>query len=243
MTLIDAVPSRSLFEWRDQLVAADKIIDALNKPRPAQIGCRRHKPTKGVDLSAQRERLAQFLAWLAEVYLVACDDYELRNGAGRPQRELDKNWLDDTSERALELERAYAAQGDNRENGYPPWDEFWEEVYGRGPGNPGGYSVGKSRTDPKPPATPLRMTYPFIAGWWQKATSKTLSPKFAAPKRSGVDAEPFERNNPSARFFILVARYLNKGYDETSVSGAYDTVKRERRKKSKPPNKPPRVRE
>ena len=60
------------------------------------------------------------------------------------------------------------------------------------------------KQDPRPPIDPVRKNYPAIEQWWTGTTGKKFTPKFAASASAEVEAEPFERNNPAARFLILI---------------------------------------
>jgi hypothetical protein len=212
-----------LFDWQAQLDDADDIIDWLRKPVPPRIGARRQKLLPGLDLGDHRESLARFLAELAEGYRLALDAYALRNTPDRPHRTREKN---DTSDDAVVFKYAeYMAsfQGDI------DWDSFWLETYGRTPGNPGNSRTRKS-SEYGPPIEPLRLNYPAIVCWWKTTTGGGFNPEFAAYETAGATAEQFERNNPPARFLLLVAWKLDSRYELRNVSGLYDTMRRQRRK-------------
>jgi hypothetical protein len=233
-------PEPPLFDWKDQLEDADAIIWALKQPRPTEIGSRRNKPTPGLDLSAHRESLARFLADLGEGYEVARQDFNARHHPDRPKQKLEDNWKD---EGRPDLERAYEATGDGGLDF--DWAEFWTENYARGRGYPGYNRTPTKQDDARPPIHPVRKNYPAIEGWWKRTTGKNFGPKFARPASAEVEAEPFDRNNPAARFLILVVQYLDRKYDPANARGLVDTVKRQRAggRKNGRKNMPPKVRE
>lgn len=209
-----------LFDWREYLEDADAIIAELNKPIPAQIGSRRKKPSPGADLRGHRESLARFLAELAESHICACKDYEARNDPNKPPRELkdDSEPIDPTYD-----------YGEDAGVGLDwTWEELWLETYSRGVGNPGKSRRNSPRHGKGPPVGPLRLNFPAIEHWWKDATGGGFSPKFAKTGAKDEAAEPFERNNPSARFLILVAQELDKRYVAANASGLVDTVKKQR---------------
>lgn len=213
-----------LFDWQAQLDDAEYIIAEIKKPVPPRIGSRRRKPSPGLDLGRHRDSLARFLADLREGYALACLDYEMRTKPDKPHREFEKNWRDDEPDPGYDY-GANAGQGLDFD-----WDEFWVETYGRGAGNSGGNRTATKRSDKRPPVEPLRLNYPAIVQWWKDATEGGFSPEFAKPSNAHEAGEPFERNNPSARFLILVVQCLNDRFDAANARGLPDTVKRQRRK-------------
>lgn len=221
LLLVGAEQPEPLFDWRQQLDDADDIIDWVRKPVPPRIGSRRKKPTPGVELRNHRESLARFLADIAEGYRLALDAYTLRNGPDRPRRDLDENHSGD-AEAGFDYPDCVPSARDDLD-----WDEFWLETYGRKRGNPG---ANRSSDEAAPPIEPLRLNYPAITQWWKTATGGGFNPEFAALETEVAMGEAFERNNPPARFFLLVARYLDCRYEAANVSGLYDTMRRQRRK-------------
>lgn len=214
-----------LFEWREQLEDAEIIISLLKEPIPPMIGSRRKKPSPGIDLSKHREDLARFLAELAESYLLACDDFEMRNDPNKPSRMLEENWKDDPSD----PQRDYGEYA-NFEPDFD-WDTTWNEWYARGVGNPGRNRTMTRRENERPPVQPLHRVYQPIANWWRTATGGGFSPTFAKPKTADAECEPFERNNSPARFLILVAQYLDERYDPANARSVFDSVKRKEQKR------------
>lgn len=223
ITFVGAPQPSPVFDWREQLEDADAIIEMLRLPRPTQIGSRRNKPSDGTDLRSHRESLAMFLAELAESYVHACGDCEMRSDPEKPHRELERNWRDDEPDPGFDY-------GEDAGIGHDfDWEQHWRETHGRGRGNPGTNRTTTNRTDSRPPIEPLRLTDPSMARWWKQATGRELRPEFVAPAQEGEAAEPFERNNSSARFLILVSQHLDKRFDVANVRGLADTMKKRRR--------------
>lgn len=224
IVLVGAEPPETLFDWQEQWEDADDIIAALKKPRPTGIGSRRKKPSPGLDLGKHRDCLAKFLAEFGEGFVLACQDFEMRNDPDRPHRELEKNWKYDEPDPPYDY-------GDDFGLGLDfDWEVFWDETYVRDRGNSGGNRTATKRSDPRPAIEPLRMNYPAIEAWWKRTTGKKFSPKFAKRATSEMEAEPFDRNNHAARFLILVMQCLSNRYDPANARGLADTVKRKRRK-------------
>lgn len=233
LLLVGAEQPEPLFDWRQQLDDADDIIDWVRKPVPPRIGSRRKKPTSGFDLGIHRESLARFLADIAEGYRLAVDAYTLRNDPDRPHRDLEKSVVGD-SEVGFDYPECETSARDDFD-----WDAFWLETYGRKRGNP---SPNRMSID-APPIEPLRLNYPAIVHCWTTMTGRGFNPEFAAFETTDAIAEPFERNNPPARFLVLVARYLDCRYEVANVSGLYDTMRRKRRTEKRRTNMSPRVRD
>lgn len=120
-----------------------------------------------------------------------------------------------------------------------------QKNYARGRGYPGHNRTPMKQDGARPPIEPVRMNYPAIEGWWKRTTGKNFGPKFARPAGADVEAEPFDRNNPAARFLILVVQYLDRKYDPANARGLVYTVKRQRAggRKNGRKNMPPKVRE
>ena len=233
LQLVGAEQPEPQFDCRQQLDDADDIIDWLRKPVPPRIGSRRKKPTPGAELRSHRESLAQFLAEIAEGYRLALDAYSLRNDPHRPNRDLDKNDSGD-ADAGFDYPDCVPSARDDLD-----WDAFWLETYGRKRGNPG---ANRSSDEAAPPIEPLRLNYPAITGWWKTATGGGFNPEFAVLESEDAAGEAFERNNPPARFLLLVARYLDCRYEAANVSGLYDTMRREHRRQQAKTNMSPRVR-
>lgn len=227
VVLVGAEQEPPLFDWRRQLEHADYIIAQLKKPIPPRIGSRRKKPSPGLDLGDKRESLARFLAELHEGYVLACHDHEMRSDQNKPHRKLEDNWTKTGNE------AQYPSGADTGLGHEWSWDEFWLDVYGRGAGNPGRNRTATRRADERPPIEPLRLNCPAIVRWWKEATGGGFSPEFARTGAPGEADEPFERNNPPARFLILVAQELDTRFDPANARGLVDTMKRQKKERKR----------
>jgi hypothetical protein len=188
---------------------------------PPRVGSRRHKPSPGLDLSAHRESLALLLAELHEWYLVACDDYEALCDPNKPRRKLEENWRGDDSGPDYDY-------GEHTGAGLEDWDGYWTENFWRRVGNPGSNRT-PYRGGSRPPIKPLRLMYPAMVQWWTRATGGGFNPEFAGGGSADEEAEPFERNNPAARFLILVSQELDPRFGPANARGLYDTARRQQR--------------
>jgi hypothetical protein len=227
IVLVGAQQPEPRYNWRDQLDDADAIIAALKEPRPMAIGSRRKKPSPGLNLSAHRDSLARMLAALKESYELAYADFSMHSALDKPHRELEKNWKDEGS---AELQQAYDSVAEESVWDWD-WDKHWVDTYWRDGGNPGKNRLGARRDgQPRPPIEPLRLVYPQIVRWWISTTQKSFSPVFSRGHIGQENAEPFDRNNPAARYLILVAQELDPRFDIRNIRALPRTIKKQRRK-------------
>jgi hypothetical protein len=191
-----------LFDWRDFLAQADAIIASVAKEKTRARADKRN--AKGCDLSAKRDSIAQLLVECAELFIVAGNDYELRNAMDKPSKREKRNWEPNVT---LGPEHDY---GD-----FPPllgdetWDEFWKSTYGRPRGNPG---VSKL---PGPPTAPVRGVYNLVRKWWRSNRLGRFSATFDSVSTDGF-------NSPS-RFLLGVLQCMDKNYTADNAKGLWET--------------------
>lgn len=80
------------------------------------------------------------------------------------------------------------------------WEEWWREVWGRPPGNPGLFRG----TDVAMP--PLCAIYHLVNRFWRETMRLEFHPDFGALHSADTDAQRFPDLNRAAQIFLLVAQ-------------------------------------
>jgi hypothetical protein len=204
-------PDPPLFPWRSFLPVADEIIERVRKDVKRAPAKEIRPPRPGLDLSAKRDSIAHLLMEVHERYLIARDDYRLRNGLNEGGQ-FDKALLPTKSPPRTSDSQEYD-YGEFAHAGFESWEQNWQHDYGRRRGNPGhSRSCG-------PPLLPLHSVYPLIKGWWRQHGLGQFNPTF-----SGGDDE--SENNPPSRFLLCILQGLDPRYTVENARGLYETMRK-----------------
>jgi hypothetical protein len=195
-----------LFDWRLQLGFADAVIARVGakKRNHSAIG----RPSAWTDLSKLRDDIAKLLAELQEIYIVARDDFELRNDPKRPGRKLRKRDV-------LIVDGAEGGGIDFSEyDGDTDWDwgRVYDDIYCRPRGAPGGNRHGG------PPIAPLHPIYRRVRDWWRQHGLGRFHPTCAGEDEAFL--------NPASRFLLSVIQSLDPAYTIENVRGLYETLRK-----------------
>jgi hypothetical protein len=198
-----------MFDWRQQLAAADTIIQCLAVPK---VGPRQTR--KGLDLTKKREKIARLLAEVMEIYIVEYESYQARSDPSKPSQDQGENHAAPT----LVCNFDYSEFANDCIDDQRNWDKHWRETYGRGAGNP-----GKSRKG-KLPVAPAHAVYLVVRNWWRAEGLGRFSPTLQDFNEPGEECDETQFNPPS-RFLLSVLRYVDAGYTIENARGLYETLR------------------
>ena len=108
--------------------------------------------------------------------------------------------------------------------GLDDWDQFYQDVYYRPPGN-----SGKNRNPAKGhlgglPVTPLYFVYRKLKASWRAANLGEFSPFFATEVHKGPYRPDF--CNPEARLLYAIVKWCDDSYSYTNIAQLADGFKK-----------------
>lgn len=207
-----------LIDWRKLRPRAQTIVERLAVAKKAARGNTRAKPVK-----LEVDEVAELLADLIEVYVVANDEYEARTGFDRPPPWGRKKKTKPPTQ-ILEPDEAELLIRDASASYYKPIAEIFRDDFANKVGQPGGPRFRHpKKTKPLPPVRPLHPVYRIVRHWWR---AKGLS-QFTADFKDGDDEVAM---NPPSRFLYLIFQSLNPKYRPAQLRNLHDTIRKKDRK-------------
>lgn len=197
------------YDWKQQLGAADNIIERSNTPELTK--------------DAHRETLAQLLADLHETYDFARDDFDTRHGATKPFHEkLEKNY--ESADTGHDYD--YGDLGDAALEPFTKetWAAYYRKEFTLGRGNPGTARKGGA------PTVLVYGVYHEAALWWRKNVG-SFCPRFMTDDEG--DPNEDKGLNPEGRFVLGVLQYLDPRYNSANAASLDRRARNESANKAK----------